>query len=104
MFCKPVLAKFRARTTNHLLCVTPRVWMGYQSCSGLGFRVGYWIYDKDADVVNFTNVAGTQFNSPILNSFIGFGVVNNQCSGVGDTIRAMQSLELQTFDLEFTDR
>jgi hypothetical protein len=78
----PLLSDFSYGTDVDYLNVAPRVWLGYRSCSGLGFQTRFWqsTYAND--------FADDRFEPPFLDNDFA-----------RDT---RSSLEMYTFDLEGT--
>ncbi len=71
--------------------VSPRVWLGYTGCNGLGVRASWWQADHDAESI----VRTVGVNQALIG--LGLGTEN-----FGQTLSADQSLDLETIDLEAT--
>lgn len=77
--------------------VSPRFWLGYIGCGGLGARLRYWDYDNV-----FTTSALATLDVEAF-AFSDGGVLQRRLDGdPGDTIFARHDLELQTLDAEAT--
>jgi hypothetical protein len=72
--------------------VSPRVWLGYAGCNGLGARASWWQFDHDAEPIAQT--VGP--NQALIGLFLG-------TENLGETVTATQSLDLETVDLEATN-
>jgi hypothetical protein len=85
---------------DYNLELTPRLWIGYESCGGTGWRIAYWQFDHEA---------ATATASPPDN---GFGAITHppfEDVDIGTTIpsdvfSANTSLDTYTLDLEATNR
>jgi len=51
VYVKPYFEEGVAASPSYDFEVSPRVWLGYQTSSGLGWRVRYWQFDHDANPV-----------------------------------------------------
>ncbi|MCA9041539.1 MAG: hypothetical protein KDA65_14395 [Planctomycetaceae bacterium] len=81
---------------------TPRVWAGWESCDGHGFRFSYWQFDHDlasgelyVDVNQLAFVEVFEANGQLR---------RNAFAGPGETLTSSHSMNLQTADFEFTSR
>ena len=81
--------------------VTPRIWLGYNSVCGLGIRGRYWEYDQEADVASLLVTSSSPL-AFVEVSRAGNNLTRSAFAGVGETITAKHSLEMQVFDLEAT--
>jgi len=79
--------------------VSPRVWLGYVGCDGLGGRVSYWHFDDSATSQNFSVAPASAVSSiPVLNTVASFST-----SGVGpDQFAATNNRRLDVIDMEAT--
>ncbi|MHB1033015.1 MAG: Lpg1974 family pore-forming outer membrane protein [Pirellulales bacterium] len=88
--------------------LTPRVWLGYASCSGLGARVRYWQFDHDTPSVTVGTVTGDTANTEVQGngtlSAVGAEAQGNNFRGAveGDALFASHSLKLDALDVDIT--
>ncbi len=80
---------------------SPRVWLGLQSCSGLGFRTTYFGFDEDGPSRSAAAVAGA---TPVYVSVNGAdgNLTRNATANVGETLSSAHWLQIQAVDLEAT--
>ncbi len=83
--------------------LSPRTWLGWQSCRGSGFRATYFQFDQDADSESVTAVVGA---APVFVYVYGAGdnLSRNAQAVVGQTMTSQHSLDLRAIDLEATQR
>ncbi|WP_430452707.1 hypothetical protein [Rhodopirellula europaea] len=81
--------------------LSPRAWLGWQSCGGTGFRATYFRFDESAGTEAVTAVAGA---TPVYLFVYGAGgnLSRNANANVGQTLVSNHSLELNSIDLEAT--
>ncbi len=81
--------------------LSPRAWLGWQSCNGLGFRATYFRFDESANREAVTAVAGA---TPVYLFVYGAGgnLSRNANANVGQTLVSNHSLKLGSLDLEAT--
>jgi len=81
--------------------ITPRIWMGFQSASGLGMRSRYWEFDHDTGPMSQTATATT---APIFVEVYGArsNIARNAFAADTETMTTTHSLRLNAFDLEAT--
>ena len=81
--------------------LSPRAWLGWQSCNGLGFRATYFCFDESADREAVTAVAGA---TPVYLFVYGAGgnLSRNANANVGQTLVSNHALKLGSLDLEAT--
>jgi hypothetical protein len=78
--------------------VSPRVWIGYENCKGLGWQVTWWQFDQDPDSLSAQPAA----NGFGLITTPPFGAIDISSNIPTDTMTAASSLYAYTFDLEAT--
>ncbi|WP_231612337.1 Lpg1974 family pore-forming outer membrane protein [Novipirellula galeiformis] len=83
--------------------LSPRVWLGWQSLRGGGFRATYFRFDEQADSEAVTAVTGS---TPVFVYVYGAGgnLSRNAQAQVGETLTSNHRLKLQALDLEATQR
>lgn len=83
--------------------LTPRAWLGWESCRGGGVRATYFGLDSQADSVAVTAVAGA---TPVYVYVYGAGgnLSRNAQAQVGETLTSQHQLNLQAWDIEATQR
>ncbi|MCM2374844.1 hypothetical protein [Aporhodopirellula aestuarii] len=83
--------------------LSPRAWLGWQSCRGTGVRFTYFGFDDSADPVSVTAVAGA---TPVFVNVFGAGsnLTRNANANVGETLTSQHQLKLQTYDIEATQQ
>lgn len=83
--------------------LSPRAWIGWQGANHGGFRATYWQFDERADTETATAVAGA---TPIYVYVEGAGgnLTRNAFAQLDDTMVSTHELDLQTLDLELTER
>ncbi len=81
--------------------LSPRAWLGWQSCNGLGFRATYFRFDESANREAVTAVAGA---TPVYLFVYGAGgnLSRNANANVGQTLVSNHALKLNSLDLEAT--
>jgi Legionella pneumophila major outer membrane protein precursor len=81
--------------------LSPRVWLGWQSCEGTGFRATYFRFDESANSEAVTAVAGA---TPLYLVVHGAGgnLTRNANANLGQTLVSNHALELNSLDLEAT--
>ncbi|WP_235033172.1 Lpg1974 family pore-forming outer membrane protein [Rubripirellula obstinata] len=81
--------------------LSPRAWLGWQSCSGTGFRATYFRFDQSANTEAVTAVAGA---TPVYLFVYGAGgnLSRNANANVGQTLVSDHSLTLNSLDFEAT--
>lgn len=79
--------------------LTPRVWFGYRSASGLGLRGSYWNFDHASSDINLVN-DGVRIPSATATSVIFPALI--VAPFPGDQLSVGSSLEATTLDLEAT--
>ncbi|QDU80414.1 hypothetical protein Pla110_21430 [Polystyrenella longa] len=80
----------------------PRVWAGWETCDGFGFRFTYWQFDHDL-ASSQLYVEPTQL--ALIEVFEANGqLTRNAFAGPGETLETSHSMNLQTADFEFTSR
>lgn len=81
--------------------LSPRAWLGWQTCGGTGFRATYFRFDESAATESVTAVAGA---TPVYLFVYGAGgnLSRNANANVGQTLVSDHSLELNSVDLEAT--
>ena len=81
--------------------LSPRAWLGWQSCNGLGFRATYFRFDESANREAVTAVAGA---TPVYLFVYGAGgnLSRNANANVGQTLVSNHALKLGSLDLEAT--
>ncbi|MBW3596337.1 MAG: hypothetical protein KY475_03570 [Planctomycetes bacterium] len=78
---------------------SPRFWLGYVGCSGLGARARYWTFDGDSTASGVFVDDGEAF------AFSAGDVLRRRlAAGPGDAAFAQHDLELETIDLEATQQ
>ncbi|MDA8744364.1 Lpg1974 family pore-forming outer membrane protein [Rubripirellula amarantea] len=83
--------------------LTPRAWMGWQSCRGGGFRTTYFRYDEAAADQSVMAVTGA---TPVFVYVYGAGgnLSRFAQANVGETLTSSHSLKLQALDFEATQQ
>lgn len=83
--------------------LTPRAWLGWQSCRGNGARFTYFGYSDEADPVSVTAVAGA---TPVYVTVFGAGsnLTRNATANPGETLTSRHRLRLQAYDIEATQQ
>lgn len=71
---------------------TPRVWLAYENCEGLGVRAAYWRFDSDASLEWPNDIQ--------INTLFGTDIADVNVTDYA----AYVGLEAQTIDLEMTQR
>jgi len=81
--------------------LSPRAWLGWQSCNGLGFRATYFRFDESANREAVTAVPGA---TPVYLFVYGAGgnLSRNANANVGQTLVSNHALKLSSLDLEAT--
>jgi hypothetical protein len=81
--------------------LSPRAWLGWQSCNGLGFRATHFRFDESANREAVTAVAGA---TPVYLFVYGAGgnLSRNANANVGQTLVSNHALKLGSLDLEAT--
>ena len=77
-----------------------RVWLGWVSCSGLGFRGRYWSFDDESDVEEFTSPGGVLITGPELDVPAPPTGPSAGGPGAGDSISALSGIEVDVIDAE----
>jgi Legionella pneumophila major outer membrane protein precursor len=82
--------------------LSPRAWLGWQSCEGIGFRATYFRFDESANSETVTAVAGA---TPVYLFVYGAGgnLSRNAHANVGQTLVSNHDLNLNSLDLEATE-
>jgi hypothetical protein len=79
--------------------LTPRVWFGFESASGLGARARYWRYDGHSNpatlVSDATHVVSVQSMTVIFPGTL-------TSSGPGQVLQTVMGMDAQTLDVEGT--
>jgi hypothetical protein len=83
--------------------LSPRVWLGWESCGGGGFRSTYFRFDEAADTEAVTAVVGS---TPVFVYVYGAGgnLSRNAQANVGETLTSNHRLKIEALDLEATQR
>lgn len=86
---------------NYSMNLSPRIWLGIQSNSGLGFRATYFRYDDSAATESVTATVGA---TPVYLFVYGAGgnLSRNANANAGQTLVSNHSLQLQSVDFEAT--
>ncbi len=81
--------------------LSPRAWLGWQSCNGIGFRATYFRFDESANREAVTAVAGA---TPVYLFVYGAGgnLSRNANANIGQTLVSNHALKLSLLDLEAT--
>lgn len=81
--------------------LSPRAWLGWQSCNGIGFRATYFRFDESANREAVTAVAGA---TPVYLFVYGAGgdLSRNANANIGQTLVSNHALKLSSLDLEAT--
>lgn len=83
--------------------LSPRVWLGWESCRGGGFRSTYFRFDEAADTESVTAVAGS---TPVFLYVYGAGgnLSRNAEANVGEALTSNHQLKIEALDFEATQR
>ncbi|WP_236624743.1 hypothetical protein [Rhodopirellula sp. SWK7] len=83
--------------------LSPRAWLGWQSCRGTGVRFTYFSFDDEPDPVSVTAVVGA---TPVFVNVFGAGsnLTRNANANAGETLTSQHELKLQTYDIEATQQ
>ncbi|TWT93945.1 Lpg1974 family pore-forming outer membrane protein [Stieleria varia] len=83
--------------------LSPRTWLGWESCQGGGFRATYFGFDHQPAAESVTAVAGA---TPVYVFVYGAGgnLSRNAQAVVGQTLTSQHELTLHALDLEATQR
>ncbi|WP_236621304.1 hypothetical protein [Rhodopirellula sallentina] len=83
--------------------LSPRAWLGWQSCRGTGFRFTYFSFDNEPDPVSVTAVTGA---TPVFVHVFGAGanLTRNANANVGSTLTSHHELKMQAYDIEATQQ
>lgn len=77
---------------------SPRLWLGYRSCCGLGLLVRYFEFHQNAQRSDIVPPGAVQAGfSPVIDPEFNFDFI---AFAAGDAVDASHSLELRTVDLE----
>lgn len=80
--------------------LTPRVWVGLRTASGIGVRASYWSFDHGADRLELLNTDGWRIPAAASTSVIYPAAI--AAIVPGDQLVVDTGLEATTADLEFT--
>src|SRR5690606_38675731 len=81
--------------------MSPRVWFGYRSACGTGWRARYWLYDHEVATADFADVTGGT-PSVTLRLPNTLAVIPLPLSTAGGLLETAHRLDLETIDLEAT--
>jgi hypothetical protein len=86
---------------DYSYALSPRAWLGWQTCGGTGFRATYFRFDESANTEAVTAVPGA---TPVYLVVYGAGgnLSRNAYANLGQTLVSSHSLELNSLDLEAT--
>ena len=84
--------------------LAPRIYLGYTTDCGLGFRTRYFQFDHESSTPSVTVPAAGDIETPAIQPYLGSGEHFFMDNGAATTYRAGSSLELQTWDLEATSQ
>jgi hypothetical protein len=84
---------------NYDYDLSPRVWLGASMPDGLGFRVGYWLYDQAGPPVQLQSDADQTVGAQTITGSLPAII---QSTGAGQILTASSGLEVETIDFEGT--
>ncbi len=83
--------------------LSPRAWLGWQTCRGTGVRGSYFRFSDEPDGVMVTAVVGA---TPVFVNVFGAGsnLTRSANANVGETLSVHHELTLQAYDIEATQQ
>jgi hypothetical protein len=83
--------------------LSPRAWLGWQTCRGTGVRGSYFRFSDEPDGVMVTAVVGA---TPVFVNVFGAGsnLTRSANANVGETLSVDHDLTLQAYDIEATQQ
>lgn len=81
--------------------LSPRAWLGWESCGGSGVRFSFFRFDESADTESVTAIVGA---TPVFLNVVGAGgnLTRSAQADVGETLTSDHRLRIQAFDVEAT--